>query len=805
MKRACLILPALMMLFSLAFPREQEIVEKVSVEWWVVPIFAVDKSGQSVLDLHESDFILKVGNKVIENVTLMKKTFTASKQPAEAGKEPAHPSPAPDRTKNIFLIFDTALSTRSSTDAAKAIAQKIVANAEKETRFFVMTIEPFAGLTYTGGPTNDKTRLLEILAKKVKGKNNSRVPDPREVVVESSGKAGSKYEPEDAPFLQASVSKYYKRKSKSFAQAFESLYYAINTIKDNKFVYLFSEGISNAIQESDKGDRSMYRQDLGQVADWLGRSGSVLFIINPAGGVPASLSEASGQDSLEFLARSSGGKYLEGSDKDLIKKIEQIHQAYYEIFFPALADSRSDTLKISLQPKRQGIDIYTLHTTEKTRNYSRMKTVEQEVLALNLISGNPLYQTGVTSEKAEIKKMSKKKKSLTYQVIVPPRLLNRTLDLYKIWKPQKEAGQARTRVEKESLRTAQPIVKIIFKNVEPGEETYFTLLDGERQSALVHGMKGDKEEAFAFSLPPETEAWATQESMAKEKQAEKPSKTAQLEQLLAGVANYCEKLKVAAFHYTCKEKTVETQKPLRTSRGLQEDISLTQDDPFNQGVSGWVHREEAVSDKILSHQFNYRLIKLGKQVKEERDIIIPEGEVEQAMPAETKTTAEIVKGLRFVTSKAVFGPITLLAAERQVKYNFRLLEYEEVRGRRTAVLEAFPKDEKDSLFIYGKVWIDSEDFSVLKIKANPNSILGYERLRKFADQLGTRLLITLETDFFNLREGIRFPTRIHFEELYKGGPFISRRSGPKGWTRTETFTTYADYLFFDVKTDVSYK
>ena len=63
----------------------------------------------------------------------------------------------------------------------------------------------------------------------------------------------------------------------------------------------------------------------------------------------------------------------------------------------------------------------------------------------------------------------------------------------------------------------------------------------------------------------------------------------------------------------------------------------------------------------------------------------------------------------------------------------------------------------------------------------------------------------IREDFFKIRDGIRFPTRIHFEELYKGGPFISRRSGPKGWMRTETFTTYSDYLFFNVKTNVVYE
>ncbi len=787
----------LFMLLSPVFPQQKKIVEEVTVDWWVVPIFALDQSGQPVLDLKESDLDLEVDNKKVESFALVKRSFTVSEQPAEAGKERAEIPPALERKKNIFLLFDTALSTTESTEAAKVIARAMIDRAEPDTRFFIMIIEPFGGLTYAGGETGDKKQLIDIIQKKVKGKPNSRVPDPGEIVAEVDGK----YEAEDISFLRGSVSNYYRSKSKSFAQSFKSLYYAINAIKDNKFIYLFTEGISNAIQEAQSGDRSLYRRYLSDMASYLGRSGCVLFIINPFGGLAADQANISGEDSLRFLSQESGGKYLEGTDKKLMAKIEGLNRAYYEIAFPAVPKSKEGILEISLHPKREGIELHTLKTTEKSRQYSRMKGIEQEVLALNLVSGNPLYKTDVASRPAEIIKVSRKKKKTTYQVNIPDELMHSSLDLYRIW-----TNDADIRVEKESLRIDKKSVKIDFENVKPNDKTFFALISGEQKSALVLGMKQEEQETYSFDLPKQTEEWASKELIAEEKKAGKSSKTDELEGLLLGAAEYCEKLKKAAFHYLCKEKIVETQESLVYGTDDQTDLATLADDGFYARSSGWVQREVVDQTKINKNEYNYRLKKIKDQVKEEREAIADLVESEAGTPTPVLKDINKPRGnIRFLSGKAVFGPITLLDAQRQNNYHFRMLGYQELRGRPTAVIEAFPKNEKDSQFIYGKIWIDREDFSVLKIKANPNSIRGYDKLLKLAEELNTRLFLDLETEFFQYRDGIRFPTQIHFEESYKGGLFIRQFRGSGKWTRTNTFTTYSDYLFFNVDMDVIYQ
>ena len=779
----------LILRFSPVFSQQKRIVEEVSVDWWVIPIFAVDKSGNSVLDLKDSDIVLKVDDQEISSFVLVKERFTVSEQPGGVEKERAGVPPLPVREKNVFLLFDTALSTLDSTKAAKAIALRIVDQAEPGTRFFVMTIEPFAGLTYAGGQTGDKKELSNLIQEKVKGKPNSRVPRIDEILGQVASGRHSKYTGEDIPAFMSSISKFYRSKCKSFVQSFEALYYALNAIKDTKVIYLFTEGISNAVQEAESGDRSLYQQYLSEMADYLGRSGSVLFIINPFGDPAADQVNISGTDSLEFLAEKSGGKYLEGNDKKLLTKIDNLNRAYYEIAFPAVPRSKQGVLKISLLSNRQDLEIHSLKTAEKSRNYSQMKAVEQEVLALNLVTGNPLYKSDVSSLPAHIIKSSKKKTKSTFQVNIPEKFLNRSLDLYKIWFNPKD-----TRVEKESLRTNKKSLKIDFNNVNPDDNTCFVLLAEEENIALVHGLKQEQQETYAFSLPKQTEEWADKGLMEKEQQSKESIKNIELDRLLMGAADYCEKLKQAAFHYLCIENIVENQWPLTYREDVQDDVTADPGHPLFIKPIGSVERETIDRTKIYKNQFNYRLKKIRDQVKEERDAAAGFIDIDQ-----------VRKNFRFFSSKAVFGPITLLDTERQNNYHFRLLGTQELKGRSAAIIEAFPKNKQDALFIYGKIWIDREDFSILQIKANPNSILGYDKLAKLAEQLNTRVFLSLETEFFEIRDGIRFPTQIHFEESYKGGPFISKYQGSRKWTRTDTLITYSDYLFFKVDMDVVYR
>jgi hypothetical protein len=119
------------------------------------------------------------------------------------------------------------------------------------------------------------------------------------------------------------------------------------------------------------------------------------------------------------------------------------------------------------------------------------------------------------------------------------------------------------------------------------------------------------------------------------------------------------------------------------------------------------------------------------------------------------------------------------------------------------VIEGIPKRRDVTNSIWGKVWIDCQDYSILKIEAAPESITGYQILKEIEKQLNTRLYLTLEIDFDEIYEGIRFPTRVHMLEKYRGGRYVSTYSGPSGWERNRTVFTYSDYRFFHVSMNVT--
>ncbi len=81
-----------------------------------------------------------------------------------------------------------------------------------------------------------------------------------------------------------------------------------------------------------------------KAANNLSRSGAVLFVINPSGvhynSADVQFTESdsdrigsdgllSGEGSLSLLASESGGKYLEGTSKNITAKIHSMQQGFY--------------------------------------------------------------------------------------------------------------------------------------------------------------------------------------------------------------------------------------------------------------------------------------------------------------------------------------------------------------------------------------------------------------------------------------------------------------------------------------------
>lgn len=762
----------------------KKILEEVSVNWWQVPVFAVDKNGAPVSDLQPGDIQVRLNGREIPVFTLYKRSFTVT-QPGEDSEE-AKQLPI-KKNKVLFLLFDLAISSKTSTRGAKMIAKKIIKDAETGTRFVVLTIDAFSGLVYIGeGSADNKDRLIDMMERNVIRKRNPRhIPTSNLIAgFQNSGK----YEADDMSFFLESASKWYKRKNMGFFFAFETLSLFLNSIEDNKFIYLFSEGLSSLIMEKSSrnvgGERGQYLNHFKNAAHSLSRSGALLFIINATGLLKYSTltSPASGALTLQLLAKESGGTYLEGTHEKIVERLENMHRAYYEISFPDLPQLKGDTRKVAVTSNRKDIKIHSLRILEKRKPYEDMNDIEKELLVLNLITQpqNKLNKAKITAYNARVEKTKKTKKNVTYTVSLPHGYLRQSIDLYKVWLAVNEQGAVQLeKMEKESLSPKKDRVKIQFQltpdtkdkkqkqeKKEIGEEieTYFVLVNRgpHRARASIHGME-------LYEDDPELIA-KEKKKKAKERKKGETISTEEMTRILQGAADYCQQLKQSAFHFYCREKIVETRMPLS--------------------------RRYKTKFQIKSYLFGYRLIKQGNQIKEERDWI-------SSWDKKKVNRDQVVNTNSFFSVRAVLAPIAILDRTRQDKYNFQFIRFDKREGRRVAVIEALPKKPLETGTLYGTLWIDMEDFSLMKIEAGPESIIGYERLNKLADKLHTKLHLSLEIDFGYRCQGICFLTKVSFLEKYKGGVKVYSDRGHVGWIRTRAEFVYSDYRFFSVQTDVT--
>ena len=791
------------------FCREHEkIIEKVDVTWWQVPVFAVDKDGNAVMDLNAGDIDLYVNNRPVKAFTLYKRSFSVTQKEQETKFSAPQPAagtvekkPAAKK-KVVFLLFDVTLSDKLAVSRSKRIAETVIMRADKDTRFIILTIEPFVGLNYIGealNAGNGKNKLMQILKEKVIERTNLRYVNVNDFIVQMSGRGGSAFTGEELAAFKEPASKHFQRKFFSFFYAFETLYFYLNSMEENKFVYFFCEGLSRSVINSSRGGTSMYNYFLEKTADYLGRCGAVLFIVNSMGVTqPMDMTIAkmdastagnnpyakvSGEDSLRYLARESGGKYLEGVKEDIAKKLESMYRAYYEISFPDIPGAKGSTRKITVKAKRKGITIHSLRSLEKRKRYEDMESLEKELLALNLITGNPMFKARMPVYSIGVDKIKRSKKKVVYRIKIPDSYLNKTVDLYKFQFKEKEEVLEVARIEKESLRPQKNKMKIEFKIKGDSEpvETYFVLVNGKKNTALVRGMV------------PVGDELAEGTGKAGKREGEGIT-SVELQEILAGAASYCEKLKTSAFHFICKENISETRQPWpNLGKRMPEITKLGARDKV---VTVLDKMRQQFNPRVKSYVYSYRLIKRGAEIKEEREWVSSSDHVRV-------DRNKVIRPTHFFSEKSIFAPATVFVRERQGNYRFRFIRYDTCNSRPVAVIEAIPREEKETVGIYGVFWIDREDFSVIKIEAEPRSIRGYSILKDLAKRLRTKLYLSLDTEFNRIYGGIRFPTKVNMLEKYKGGRNMLKYWGAAGWERSHTVFTYDDYQFFDVQTEVT--
>ncbi len=223
---------------------------------------------------------------------------------------------------------------------------------------------------------------------------------------------------------------------------------------------------------------------------------------------------------------------------------------------------------------------------------------------------------------------------------------------------------------------------------------------------------------------------------------------AELEPVMARAADYCRRLKEAAFRFFCIEKVVE--------RTLERNPLTKRTEPVERR---W--------------EYDYQITGAGGRIRERRHLL-------------RKGTRKVEKenvalATRFSSHYSVFLPVTLLALENRATYSYRLAGSERVGRSRCVVVEVTPHRAEGGGIAQGRAWIDEKDGSVLKIEMNPRGVAGAEALEKAARASQARLLLEVTHQYFATRGGLRLPSMTMFREAYVVEKAVSEQTIEIPW------------------------
>lgn len=780
-----------------------------------VPLLAVDKQGQPVKNLAPGDLTVTVNGVPIDGFRVIPRS----------GSEKNVPKNVPG---TLYLIFDTALSSRRSTELSRDTARQIIKNAKPGTRIVLLSIDGFRGLGYLGDAKDKPGQLLKLLDTRIKNDNQydalNKKPD----------RGGNIFYEYDTTL--------YRRKCSGFAKAFESLYYLFHTVEPgaNREIILFSEGISKerggitSRQAKDKTS-AFYAHYTRKTAGYLAHCGAVVTVVNPLEPIDSGSDQAendeqnagatggpsSATQSLFYITKATRGHYVEGTPLKITKELQAMNEGCHTVTLAIPLKFQgpfheNTSCRLSITPKNKNISVHVQNTIERIKPYSLRPSGQQRFLALNLIAGHSLFRKDRRVHDLKAEKVATHKEKITVHFTLPEHLLNRRLDLLRIWLDENNTFMSMNR---EGVKYGSANVKIKSKTIE-GVRPYLVLIDPKNPESAVFGNNELAGFSPAYVFPVSSFPVPMPDHISSNLNALGPSpdllgtisaepqnsgKTAaandtqvnkdQLKRILNGAAGYCRQMKRSALHFVCDENIWLSFKPKRRKK------------------------------KVLSKTYlcQYQLISFKGKVKERRRLYNKDG------LTVTKNTIG-TNNVPFLSRRVFFGPIALLSRAHQPAFKYRFLgyEYDKKKRRTLAVVEAFPYDEKGSAntaadayspyksTVYGKVWIDTSDFSVVKILANPRSILSDKAIKALQEKFNGVLSLWVEAEFDSKYRELRFPSKVTILERYHRprvkyrwwkGKYREIQVKPREsdyWRRSLTVYNYKDYRFFSVDTDVIY-
>ena len=257
-----------------------------------------------------------------------------------------------------------------------------------------------------------------------------------------------------------------------------------------------------------------------------------------------------------------------------------------------------------------------------------------------------------------------------------------------------------------------------------------------------------------------------------------------LKQILKKTGEYCERIKKIALYYVCKENIAIKENLYRIVKNINPIIN-----PYGE------LRYDNKARKLKFHRtkkktliYDYQLVKKEKNLEENRVLLQENRKKKQKKNAKLQTN--------YQAKYIIYGPVGFLSKYWQYYFDFEVTGEELIDNKKTIVLKASPKPANKNNRNYATIWIDKNDFSILQIEWEPESIIDYQDNVKFKNLGDIKRTVTWRVTYAIEKNGVKFPSKQFIQDS------IIDSSGEKKVLEEISFI-YDNYKFFIV--DVEYK
>jgi hypothetical protein len=234
------------------------------------------------------------------------------------------------------------------------------------------------------------------------------------------------------------------------------------------------------------------------------------------------------------------------------------------------------------------------------------------------------------------------------------------------------------------------------------------------------------------------------------------SDDAVLKGILENTGLYCKKLQDFMYYFVCHEFVTETL------RGASKTMPSQ---PSMGGMTGTYGGAEGTTFSVTSgsttntYLYDYQMVRKKGNNQESRTLLKKNGQ-NQVVPNAR------LEAIRFYFQNMAFGPIDLFGTAGRLKHNYRIVGSEKIKGQNATIIEAAPKDDSPDYNPSGKVWLRESDNAILKIEWDQRSLFGFKDVQAAAEKIKLTPVISLVTEYGVEKNGIRFPSRVVFQEAY---------------------------------------